>query len=433
MLRSTAMDYPDALQIEVTNRCNFNCQMCIRRVWDAKPADLNLDLYSKIARSTFQYLERLILYGLGEPFLNPSFMDMLRIARENLSKDSEIIVSTNGSMLDQRLIEKILRIGIDNISFSIDTSDAVKLRHIRSGAEPESLLSNFRNMARVKRLSGNSFKLGVEAVLMKSNFMDLPKLVEEAAGEGVDYILVSHVVPYSESMFLDSVYVTISKRSLDIAKPILGYGKKIIADAIYEAFGMIYGIEIEPKTSRIIDEFWREAEENGYWINLPLLFESIGKISIANEVEKVFDLSLKIAREYGVDLRLPNLYPDAKSRWCPYVDRGTMFIRSDGMITPCSEFAYEHTVYVNAHIKAVNPVIFGDSRSENIIDVWNKEEYVAFREVRREMPKNIPWCGDCPYSSSKCFFAETNNFDCYLNKPGCSECLYSVNLAQCNI
>lgn len=427
------MSYPDALQIEVTNRCNFNCQMCIRRVWDANPADLNLDLYRKIAKSTFQYLERLILYGLGEPLFNPDFIEMLKIARENLPKDSEIILSTNGSMLDQRLIEKMLRIGVDNISFSIDTSDAAKLKHIRSGAEPMSLFDNFRNVARVKRLSRNGFKLGVEAVLMKSNFIDLPKLVEEVAKEGVDYIIVSHVVPYTETMFLDSVYVTISKKTLDITKPVLGYGKKIITDAIYEMFGMIYGIKIESKTSKIIDELWREAEKNGYWINLPLLFESIDKISIANEIEKVFDLSLKIAYEHGIDLKLPNLYPDAKVRKCPYVDKRTMFIRSDGMIAPCSEFAYRHRVYVNAHIKTVNPVIFGDSRSENIIDVWNKEKYTTFRETRREMAENIPWCGDCPYSSSKCFFTENNNIDCYLNEPSCSECLYSVNLAQCNI
>lgn len=407
--------------------------MCIRRVWDTSPIDLNLNLYKKIAKSVFQHLKRLILYGLGEPFLNSSFLDILKIARENLSKDSEIIVSTNGSTLNPRLAEKILRIGVDNISFSIDTSDAEKLKHIRSGAEPESLIDNFRNIARIKRLCGNSFKIGVEVVLMRSNFMDLPKLVEKVAEEGADYILVSHVIPYTETMFLDSIYVTMSKKSLDITKSILGYGRKAIADAIYEAIGMIYGIKIEHKVSKIIDEFWMEAESNGYWINLPLLFESVDRISTIKEVEEAFNLSLKTAHEYSLDLKLPSLYPDAKKRICPYVDKGTVFVRSDGVITPCSEFAYRHPVYINAHIKTVNPVIFGNSWNEDIIDVWNKERYVVFREIRRDMPKNIPWCGDCPYSASKCFFAETNNMDCYLNEPGCSECLYSVGLAQCNI
>lgn len=425
-------DYPEALQIEVTNRCNFNCQMCIRRVWDAKLVDLNLDLYKNLA-PTFRHLKRLILYGLGEPFINPSFIEMLKIARENLPSDSEIIVSTNGSLLNPILSEKVLKIGIDNISFSIDTADISKLKHIREGSEPSALLNNFRHIARMKRLNKNSFKLGVEAVIMKSNFMDLPSLIEEAAREGVDYILVSHVVPYTEDIFNNSIYITISEKPLEIVKSILPYGRKIMLDAIYETFGRIYGVKFELEVSKIISEFWEKAEKIGYWINLPLLFESIDKITLIKKIEEVFSLSRKIAYEYGVDLRLPKLCPDAKDRKCPYIDRSTAFIRSDGMVTPCSEFAYKHPIYVNAHVKILNPVILGNLRTENVVYVWNKEVYVSFREIRQRISDNMPWCGDCPYSASKCFFTETNNMDCYINEPSCNECLYSVNLAQCNI
>lgn len=109
------------------------------------------------------------------------------------------------------------------------------------------------------------------------------------------------------------------------------------------------------------------------------------------------------------------------------------FIRSDGAVTPCQEFAYKHSLYVNMHAKIVNPVILGDSKSEGIMNIWNKEEYVAFREVREKMPKDVPWCGDCLYSMFKCFFTETNSMDCFMNKPSCSERLYSVNISQCNI
>jgi len=426
-------DYPRALQVEVTNRCNFNCQMCIRRVWDAEQSDLNLDLYRKIAESSFQNLERLILYGLGEPFINPNFIEMLRIARENLPKDSEIIVSTNGSVLSPNLSEKILKIGVDNISFSIDTADITKLKYIREGSEPATLLRNFRYISRIKRCGEDSFKLGIEAVIMKNNFMDLPDLIEKAAGEGVNYVIVSHVVPYTKEVFWDSAYITLSKKSFEIIKSTLSYGRRIILDAVYEVFESIYGINFEPKASKIVRELWEKAEENGYWINLPLLFESIDKIAIIEDVERAFNLSRKIAYENDVNLRLPNLYPDAKDRKCPYVDKETAFVRADGRVTPCPEFAYKHPVYVNTHVKIVNPVIFGDLKNESIIDVWNREKYVAFREIRRKMPGNIPWCGDCLYSTSRCFFTETNIMDCYTNEPGCNECLYSVNLAQCNI
>ncbi|MEM3618297.1 MAG: radical SAM protein, partial [Candidatus Bathyarchaeia archaeon] len=66
-------------------------------------------------------------------------------------------------------------------------------------------------------------------------------------------------------------------------------------------------------------------------------------------------------------------------------------------------------------------------------EIWRREAYINFREVRRDMAKNVPWCGDCSYSALGCFYTRTNDVDCYANAPTCNECLYSVNLAQCNI
>ena len=426
-------DFPEALQIEVTNRCNFNCRMCIRRVWDAKPTDLNLDLYKKIARSSFQFLERLILYGLGEPIIHPKFLEMLEIARANLPGESQITISTNGSLLNPKLAEKVLKVGIDSLSFSIDTLDAVKLRRIRRGSKPDVIMRNFEYVAKAKRKSVREFRLGVEAVVMKENYKDLPNLIECLAQRGVDYILVSHVVPYTEEIFRGSIYITLSKLPFEVIKPSLKYGWDLIREAALETLSRAYGVGEECNCAEMVRRFWRDAGEKGYWINLPLLFDSKDKIDMTDQVEEVFHRSRMVAHEYQVDLRLPSLFPDAKERSCPYVDRDTMVVRADGMVAPCLEFMYQHPMYVNTHLKIVYPVFFGNLLRDEVGKVWNREAYVRFREVRRDLAKNIPWCGDCVYSTLRCFFTKTNESDCYSNKPGCSECIYSVNLAQCNI
>jgi radical SAM protein with 4Fe4S-binding SPASM domain len=196
----------------------------------------------------------------------------------------------------------------------------------------------------------------------------------------------------------------------------------------------MYGINTELKAAKTIKELWEKADENGYWINLPSLFNSTSKIELIEQVEECFHESKKIANEYQVDLRLPSLYPDAKKRSCPYVDGNVAVIRSDGKVVPCLEFAYSHPMYINAHVKHVSEVIIGDLRREKLEDIWNKESYSTFREIRRSFVKNIPWCGDCSYSTNGgCYFTETNESDCRANEPGCSECVYSVGLAQCNI
>lgn len=427
-------EFPEALQIEVTNKCNFNCKMCVRRIWNAKPLDIDMTLYRKIARECFSRLRRLILYGFGEPFIHPQILKMLRIARRNLPENGEIIISTNGSLITTKTASKIVKeIGVDSISFSIDTISQAKLSRIREGSNFKLIANNIIELAREKDKAKRDFKLGLETVIMKDNFLDIPELVKFAALNNVNYMIASHVLPYTKEIFTETIYLTLSKPTIEILKPSLKHGWNLIRESTLELFGKAYGVEMETASTQLIRSFWAKAEKKGYWINLPLLLSSTEKLDMLSHLEKVLQKSKKIAHEYQIDLRLPNLYPDAKKRTCPYIEKRTLVIRSDGKVSPCQDFMYTHPYYVNAHKKDVHEVIFGDAVKEKVEEVWQRDAYVKFREVRRDMAKNMPWCGDCPYSALGCFYTKTNEVDCYANTPTCNECLYSVNLAQCNI
>jgi radical SAM protein with 4Fe4S-binding SPASM domain len=427
-------EFPEALQIEVTNRCNFNCQMCIRRVWNAKPLDMELALYRKIAKECFQFLKKIVLYGFGEPFIHPQILEMLRIARKHLQDDGEILISTNGSLLTPEIAEKITKeIGVDSISFSVDAVSQAKLSRLREGSNFKLIAGNVEMLAKSKDEAKRDFGLGLETVIMEDNFSDLPELVNFAAEKNVDYIIASHVVPYAQEIFAKTMYLTLSRPTIEILKPSLRHGWRLIRESTLELFGKAYGVKIETASTELIRSFWTEAEKKGYWINLPLLLSSTEKLEASTHLEEVFRESEKIACEYQIDLKLPNLYPDAKERRCPYIEKETLVIRSDGAVSPCQEFMYTHPVYVNAHKKDIYEVIFGNAAKERIKEVWQREPYATFREIRRDMARNVPWCGDCPYSTLGCFYTRTNNVDCYTNAPTCNECLYSVNLAQCNI
>lgn len=427
-------EFPEAMQIEVTNRCNFKCQMCIRHVWNAKPLDMDLSLYRKIAKSCFPSLKRLVLYGFGEPFIHPQILEMLRIARKSLPDDGEIIVSTNGSQIGPKIASKIVKeIGVDSISFSVDAVSQAKLSLLRGGSDFKLIASNIERLAKGKDGAKRDFRLGLETVVMEDNFSEIPELTKFAAEKGVDYVIVSHVMPYTREIFAKTMYLTLSKPAIEILKPSLKYGWRLVRESTLELFGKAYGVKMETASTELIRSFWTEAEKKGYWINLPLLLSSAEKLEASTRLGGVFHESEKIAHEYHIDLRLPNLYPDAKERKCPYVEKETLVIRSDGAVSPCQEFMYTHPVYVNAHKKDMGEVILGDVTKESIEEIWRREAYINFREVRRDMAKNVPWCGDCPYSALGCFYTRTNDVDCYANAPTCNECLYSVNLAQCNI
>ena len=408
-------------QIEVTNRCNFNCKYCIRNFWKAKQRDMDIKLFKKIISETNP--EKLDLYGIGEPLLHPKFLEMVKLAR-----DSKISFTTNGSLLKPRITD-ILSRDIDSISFSIDTLDPKKLQKIRRGSNAGEILRNFEYLLKVK----NDMEIGINVVITKENFMDLPQIVKKAGEKGVDFVNVSHVVPYNKSIFDLAVFITPSNYSYEIADSVLDKGWDFIHDSIVEAQVISESLkDIEPKSFSQYKNIWKKAEKNGYWVNFPMLLEIKDKMKLLNEVKKSFEISEEIAKDFGVRVDLPEFFPDAKNRKCPYIEKKATIIRADGKIVPCFEFAYPHTTYVNMHSKEIKDVVFGDVNDRSTEEIWKSEQYRSFRELRRNIPENIPWCGDCVYSTLNCWFVDKNE-DCYGNSPSCSECLYSMNIAKCVI
>ncbi|MEM1690764.1 MAG: hypothetical protein QXG48_03610 [Thermofilaceae archaeon] len=96
--------------------------------------------------------------------------------------------------------------GIDEVAFSIDAPDVEPLSTIRIGAESYDVLRNLRAAFKLKRKYGAG--LGISTVLMRSNYRILPRLVEQAADAGLDYLVASHVVPYHPASMGEAVYIT---------------------------------------------------------------------------------------------------------------------------------------------------------------------------------------------------------------------------------
>ena len=426
--------YPETLHLEVTNRCNFECEVCIRRTWSAKRTDLNIDIYNKVAESVFPQLRRLVICGFGEPFANANLVSMLRTAKEKLPNDSEVILTTNGSLLSPRISDKLVGRGlVSDLSFSIDTVDVEKLVRIRKGAKLETILNNLQYFARVRNRSSNRMSIGVGVVATTENVVELPELVKHLAEKQVDYIMMTHVMPYSADILDRSLFTTLSRRSIEIIASSPEYEYLVRPEAAQEILAEASGTHDESGICKAFKDLWNQLASEGYSANLTMLFNSQKKLEQVRRTEECFAECSRIAREYGLDLRLPNVYPDASKRTCPYMEKNALFIRSDGKVIPCTDFAYKHESYVNMHVKTVNEVVFGDLMREELMDIWRREDYATFRYDRKKIVDNIPWCGDCPFSTLGCFFSQTSSRDCYGNEPSCSECLYSAGLSQCNL
>lgn len=92
-------------------------------------SDLDLDTLRRTL-DALPELEHIELQGEGEPLIHPSFFDLLTLIRERHIRVSFIC---NGSLLSQRNVDRLLDLGVEKISVSMESADPEQFRQIRGG------------------------------------------------------------------------------------------------------------------------------------------------------------------------------------------------------------------------------------------------------------------------------------------------------------
>lgn len=118
---------PIYIDVEPTNRCNFNCNFCVRNQMKRKIGSMSLDEFKIIAKSAHDSNVKAIrLIGWGEPFLNKDLFEMIRTIN-SLNMVSH--VTTNGSLMD---INKIFDSALKSIYFSMQGLNEKEYAELRN-------------------------------------------------------------------------------------------------------------------------------------------------------------------------------------------------------------------------------------------------------------------------------------------------------------
>ncbi len=95
--------FPRYIEIEITNRCNFNCSFCPRQIMKRKEKDMDISLFSRILNMLTEEFNDIIISFtlLGEPLLHPQFKEFVETSMN--SNIFSLIVETNGSLLTEEI------------------------------------------------------------------------------------------------------------------------------------------------------------------------------------------------------------------------------------------------------------------------------------------------------------------------------------------
>lgn len=114
--RGGRSSFPLNITLALTLRCNAKCSMCaLGGVLNAKEEELSLQDYKDIIDSSARRKPGFVLYG-GEPFLRKDIFEIIAaIKKHNLSCG----IFTNGTLLNQQMLEEIIRLNVNFIVFSL--------------------------------------------------------------------------------------------------------------------------------------------------------------------------------------------------------------------------------------------------------------------------------------------------------------------------
>ena len=184
--------------MDQNNRCNLKCKMCgfsDPRVSAVPKYDMPRELFDAIAAQIFPQTNFLVLSILTEPFMTRDFPDRLTRVREFEIPYSEII--TNGTLLNETSIRKIIEARITCLTFSIDGGNKETYEAIRVGARFQAVMYNvslFQSMRRNRRAGLPALRINhVLSELNIDRFDDFLALVGKVRPERIGVRTVSRM------------------------------------------------------------------------------------------------------------------------------------------------------------------------------------------------------------------------------------------------
>jgi radical SAM protein with 4Fe4S-binding SPASM domain len=162
--------------------------MCPRETHPQPKADMTDEVFERLVREAGASAEHMMLIGLGEPFMDPHIFERIeRCHRHGIST----LLSTNGTLLDERCAGRILDSPLEQITLSFDGAKKETFEFYRKGAKFEKVRDNFVRFARMKHERASRLQVVVQMVVMEGNRAEVDDFIRFwKAVPGIDQVRI---------------------------------------------------------------------------------------------------------------------------------------------------------------------------------------------------------------------------------------------------
>ena len=174
--------------VETTAKCNLYCPMCPRETHKQPKEDMTDEIFERLVQGAARTGEHMMLIGLGEPFMDRKIFDRIEFCERH---GVATLLSTNGTLLDDAAVTKLLDSSLEHITLSFDGASKETFEHYRKGARFEKVRDNFVHFCRMKHARRSKLQIVVQMVRMPGNAHEVDEFRRFwSAIDGVDQVRI---------------------------------------------------------------------------------------------------------------------------------------------------------------------------------------------------------------------------------------------------
>jgi MoaA/NifB/PqqE/SkfB family radical SAM enzyme len=181
----------EAMQIGISSTCNLNCTFCPTSfIQENNKKQMPLDLFKKLI-PFFGWTKWVYLQGWGEPLLNKDIWEMTNLIKK---ADTKVGFTTNGTLLNNDVIEKIIEYQVDLVSVSIAGDSPEVHNKLRKGSDFGNIIENVEKLIKIKKQHNALLpKVSLSYMLTKETIEHLPDMVDLACKINVDDLYATNL------------------------------------------------------------------------------------------------------------------------------------------------------------------------------------------------------------------------------------------------
>lgn len=164
---------PDNIHMRLTLRCNLQCSMC--DIWkENNSSELDVRQWKHIIKEIYNWVGPYrVDFAGGEIFIYEGFLDLIKYCKK---LGCHPVVTTNGILLNERKVKKIIESGLDTINISLDTLNRVKYKDLKNSDNFDKVIKAFEFFNEYRERRFHPF-LCMATIMMEQNSDELVDLI----------------------------------------------------------------------------------------------------------------------------------------------------------------------------------------------------------------------------------------------------------------